>query len=154
MGKTLSEVAMIWRKALSKIEKRMEEKQIFDTFFENSYINEYKGNTYYIVVSSAVAVTLMENKYRDLIVDAIEEVSGEKCNISVLNKSQISNPSNDRVETKTEATYFKDSKINPESTFDSFVVGQFNNEAFKAAEMAAQNPGKIFNPLFIYSNSG
>lgn len=49
---------------------------------------------------------------------------------------------------------FVNSFINPKHTFDSFVVGQCNREASQASLMIASNPGKLFNPLFIYSQSG
>ena len=39
-------------------------------------------------------------------------------------------------------------------TFDRFVVGPSNKFAHAAAIGAAQNPGKLYNPLFIYGNSG
>ena len=38
--------------------------------------------------------------------------------------------------------------------FDNFVVGMFNREAAHASLMVASTPGKMFNPLFIYSHSG
>ena len=39
-------------------------------------------------------------------------------------------------------------------TFDRFIVGASNKFAHAAAIAVAQNPGKIYNPLFIYGNSG
>ena len=39
-------------------------------------------------------------------------------------------------------------------TFDRFVVGPSNKFAHAAAIGAAHNPGKVYNPLFIYGNSG
>ena len=39
-------------------------------------------------------------------------------------------------------------------TFDRFIVGQSNKYAHGAAVAVAENPGKVYNPLFIYGNSG
>ncbi|MBE6969344.1 MAG: chromosomal replication initiator protein DnaA [Ruminococcaceae bacterium] len=39
-------------------------------------------------------------------------------------------------------------------TFDNFVVGSSNKFAHAAAMAVSRNPGNIYNPLFIYGNSG
>lgn len=39
-------------------------------------------------------------------------------------------------------------------TFDKFIVGNSNKFAHAAAVAVADNPGKAYNPLFIYGNSG
>lgn len=39
-------------------------------------------------------------------------------------------------------------------TFDRFIVGQSNKFAHAAAMGVAEKPGKVYNPLFIYGNSG
>ena len=46
------------------------------------------------------------------------------------------------------------SGIRKEYTFDNFILGSSNDEAHAAALAVAENPGKVFNPLFIYSNPG
>jgi chromosomal replication initiator protein len=49
---------------------------------------------------------------------------------------------------------FVPSPVNPAFTFDSFVVGPGTKFAYAAAKSVAENPGSIFNPLFIYGDSG
>jgi len=44
--------------------------------------------------------------------------------------------------------------LNPRYTFDQFVVGKSNEVAAAAAQAAAAAPGKVYNPLFIYGDTG
>ncbi len=46
------------------------------------------------------------------------------------------------------------SPINPNFTFDSFVVGSSNEYIYAAGKAVAENPGDIYNPLFIYGGTG
>lgn len=44
--------------------------------------------------------------------------------------------------------------LNPKYTFDSFVIGSSNRFAHAASNAVAKNPGKSYNPLFIYGGVG
>ncbi len=46
------------------------------------------------------------------------------------------------------------SNFNPKYTFDTYMVGDSNKLAYSSALAVAQKPGKLYNPLFIYGNSG
>jgi len=46
------------------------------------------------------------------------------------------------------------SRLNPQFTFDSFVEGKSNQLARAAATQVGENPGKSYNPLFIYGGVG
>ena len=157
MINSISELARIWQQSLKLIDERLDERQIFDSFFADTYINDIKGDTITIVVSNLTAERLLSTKYIDLIKEVINEVTDTNYNINFV---QLSNVKNENKQTGVEKddlnepAFFKDSQINPSLTFDSFVEGEFNKEAYKAAKVVAENPGKMFNPLFIYSNSG
>ena len=45
-------------------------------------------------------------------------------------------------------------EINPKYTFDSFVVGSSNKFLYSAAKAVAEDPGRNYNPLFIYGGTG
>lgn len=54
---------------------------------------------------------------------------------------------------KTKETAFKNN-VNKKQRFDNFVVGNSNRFAAAAAQTVAKDPGKVYNPLFIYGSSG
>ena len=156
MISSISEITQLWDKALSKIEKKLGEKQLFDSFFSGSYIYEIKGDVIVVAVTTSLGASLMSDKYYDIISETISELTESNFKLEFVKESDIKN--NAKVETAAPApkkqNYFPDATINPELTFDSFVVGSFNREASQASVYVASNPGKTFNPLFIYSQSG
>ncbi|MGI9118471.1 MAG: chromosomal replication initiator protein DnaA, partial [Minisyncoccia bacterium] len=48
----------------------------------------------------------------------------------------------------------KEDNLNPRYTFDSFVVGSFNELAYAGAQAIINSPGMAYNPFFIYGSSG
>ncbi len=46
------------------------------------------------------------------------------------------------------------SVLNPHYVFDNFILGPSNQLAHSAAQAVANYPGTLYNPLFIYGNSG
>ena len=154
MIKSLSEITQLWDKALIKIQERLGEKQIFDSFFAGSYINEINNNEITVVVNSSLAVRLISTKYNDIITEIINELTESNFRMNYILASDIKN--NEPISSVVKKqVYFKDAILNSKLTFDNFVVGDFNREASQAALYVASNPGKTFaQPLFIYSNSG
>ncbi|MFL6105463.1 MAG: DnaA ATPase domain-containing protein, partial [Marmoricola sp.] len=51
-------------------------------------------------------------------------------------------------------TGIPDSPLNPRYTFDTFVIGSSNRFAHAAAVAVAEAPGKAYNPLLVYGDSG
>ena len=157
MNNSISEIARIWQQTLKVIDKKLDERNIFDSFFANSYIQDIKGNTVTVVVGSATAERLLSSRYIDVIKDSLGEVTDNNYDLVFVQQDSIakSNIRNNFVQKEeNEPTFFKDAKLDENLTFESFVEGEFNIEAHRAASVVAKNPGQAFNPLFIYSNSG
>ena len=156
MNNSISEMARIWQQTLKIIDKRLGERDIFDNFFANSYINDIKGNTVTVAVSSAVAERLLSSKYVDVIKDSLNEVTDNNYDLVFVQQDSIAKSNKNVFAAKedNEPSFFKDTRLDDELTFDSFVEGDFNIEAYRAAKVVSKDPGKAFNPLFIYSHSG
>ncbi len=56
--------------------------------------------------------------------------------------------------TKISETTNQKNPFDPEFTFDNFVVGKCNQYVYAASRAVAENPGKKYNPLFIYGGVG
>ena len=158
MISSISEMTRLWDTTLAKLEKQFPEKQVFDSLFSGSYINNIQGNTIEVVCKSMFAAGMIKTKYVDLIADIIYEQTNEKFFLVFVTQEntteQVSKQVAEHNSFVDRSTYFKDAKLDESKTFENYVVGQFNNDAFRAASFVASAPGKAYNPLFIYSHSG
>ena len=156
MNSSISEIARIWQQTLKIVDERLGERQIFDYFFADTYIYDISGDIVTVVTKDRTSQRLLSVNYIDLIKDAFNEVTDTNCEFKFLLLSDISGAKAPKIEfnSKEEPLFFKNAELKSDLTFDSFVEGEFNKEAYRAASLISKDPGKVFNPLFIYSNSG
>lgn len=158
MNNSISEMTRIWQQVLKLVDERLQERQIFDSFFADTYINDIKGDTIVVIVNSLTAERLLSSKYIDLLKEAVGEVTEFSYNLEFKQLGEVTKSKNAQLgnqnKSDDEPAFFKNAEIKSELTFDSFVEGDFNKEAYRAANLISQKPGEVFNPLFIYSNSG
>ena len=69
-------------------------------------------------------------------------------------KSELKTQLNPEAKPKTEVSFRGYGKLNPNLTFDNFVIGKANQLAFAAATQVAELSGSSYNPLFIYGGVG
>ena len=89
---------------------------------------------------------LVLSVYKPLLTEAMENVCGKALELVVILP--------DEKDEKTERTSQSDLDEDYEFTFDTFIVGSSNKFAHAASLAVATNPGRAYNPLFIYGNSG
>ena len=156
MNNSISEIARIWQQTLKIVDERLGERQIFDYFFADTYIYDINGDVVTVVTKDRTSQRLLSVNYIDLIKEAFNEVTETSCEFKFLLLSDISGAKAPKVEigSKDEPLFFKNAELKDDLTFNSFVEGEFNKEAYRAASLISKDPGKVFNPLFIYSNSG
>ena len=150
---TLSEIAQLWDRVLERLQTKINDRHIFDSFFADTYIHAIDANEIKVLVNSGLASNLLSTKYIDVLALAVAEVTQTNFKLVFLQKGELEK---NIKATEKKSSFFANSFVNRKYTFDNFVVGTSNREAHQAAVLIASNPGKLFNynPLFIYSQSG
>jgi len=158
----------IWQITLGEIELSIS-KANFITWFKNtSIISIEKGKTI-ISVPNGFTKEWLKNKYNKIIFKALRNTVGDIKEVDYI----ISSPLNKTQKTKTKTSTKKQKTIeineqlniqeyktdeitnlNPRYDFNSFIVASFNELAHAASQSVIKDPGKIYNPLFIYGGVG
>ena len=153
----------IWTSVLSKIKEEINSLS-FQTWFEETELYRLEKNVAKIIVPFAIHKTHIINNYRDIIVEGLYEVTNTNYELELLLRDEIIEDTEPKVNTTSENSsnitsnsiempYIR-SNLNSKYTFENFIVGNSNKFAHAAALAVAENPGKMYNPLFIYGNSG
>ena len=152
----------IWNKTLLSI-KNIIDPLPFNTWISNIEFIDIQDDKLRLCVPYLLYKTHIEQNYKEIIIDNFNNNSSFKINdiIFILkeNLNEILDKEKEKIEPKDDVDKYKpkkaiNSNLNKNYTFDTFVVGESNKFAQAAALAVAENPGKMYNPLFIYGNSG
>lgn len=156
---TVTKQNNIWGKVLTQIEKRLKnDYHNYSLFYADLKLVEMTDDTMKIIAPSVLVKSYLSNPdHSQLLVEVISDVTGSEFKLSFYLKDEIEvneiTSSNHTAQSGNQ-TFFNNCKLNTKYTFDNFVVGDCNKEAVTASLMISKDPGKYFNPLFIYSKSG
>jgi chromosomal replication initiator protein len=164
-----------WRATLGELELQLT-RATFDTWLKNTYVVGFEDNTFLIGVYNGYAKDWLENRLLTAIKRTLTSMLS--CSVDVrfvvrpkgVNHADeeaallssmgddASSPAGSRPDELSPARYPQrpdfDTGLNPNHTFDTFIVGSANRLANAAAKAVAENPGKSYNPLFIYGGVG
>jgi len=147
----LSKLSTVWGEVLQIVKDQLNDNKVFETFFQNSKLYKVDGDTAYISVQTKFAKELLGERYLPMIEKALEDITTYNYSCKISMESEV-NHMETLLSADDQQTYV--SNLNSNYTFESFVVGPSNQEAQSAALTTALEPGKFYNPLFIYGKSG
>ena len=148
-----------WDEIKETIRKEYELTDVsYDTWIKPLSFYDVKDNVVIIMIPSdqSHALNYISSKYKNFFKVIVSEMMNHMYDISfVLEKEAMEK------EKKTESAAkisnhvnYENANLNPKYKFDTFVVGSNNKLAHSAALAAAESPGEVYNPLYIYGGAG
>lgn len=157
----------LWKLVLSDMESTLS-KANFTTWFKNTSIVSSNHDGIFVSVPNGFAKEWLENKFNKRILEKIREVMpnirvvkyvvGEPANLRptlAVQRNDITTILPERTyEDRQNADIDKVTNLNKRYSFESFVVGSNNELAHAACVAVVKNPGRSYNPLFLYGGVG
>lgn len=161
----------IWSKFLEKIKTKVS-LMSYNYIFKDLKLYSYDDSKVIIIVpTNELLLQNITKNYSTIIEDILNDITNDTCEIQYIFEKDIKKlekvnekpkkQSKKEIEEEIEESSTNDltnykyiSNFNPKYTFDTFVVGDSNKLAYGTALAVAQNPGKLYNPYFIYAKSG
>jgi chromosomal replication initiator protein len=154
----------LWEGALSQIEIEVS-KPNFRTWFKETSIVRVEEGTVFVGVPNPFAKDWLQTKFHRVILRSLRERDAGVRAVEYLivkegaRREPAAASASVQVSVARElplAEHYvnRDDNLNPRYTFESFVVGPFNELAFAASQAVVRQPGIAYNPLFIYGSTG
>ena len=146
----------LWNETLNLVSMELSYQEYNTWINQISYITgDEKGIT--ISVPNRLTKEIVAERYQKLINDKIRELVGKPLQVRI----EVNSLPAKKKDKKEEGASAKKSTgdprhalFNPKYMFENFVVGSSNDLAAAAAKKIAENPGKSWNPLFLYGGVG
>lgn len=150
----------IWTKFLNNIKDEMSGMS-FNIWFneEDTKLYSFKNDVATITVNQEFIKKHLEENYIDLMIESMRKAVNSDVSINIVLEKDIKAIEEERrkelrqLEKENVHQSSDNANLNPNYTFESFIVGDSNKFAYKAARVVAESPG-TYNPLFLYGESG
>ena len=148
-----------WEEIINTVKKEHELSEIsFDTWIRPLEVYGIDGNKLYILVpSEQMGLSYISKKYYLPLKVAIAEITGTEYEIEFILPDQAASlniKGNNNNKKKQPLPKVNRANLNPNYTFDTFIVGNNNRFAQSASLAVAESPGEAYNPLYIYGGPG
>ena len=144
----------IWNSFLEKMEQNLTP-VLYDMWFSETKLVELNEEYAKILVPMPVHKKHLKENYIDLIEKTFTDVTGSIFKFEFVTEDELNSENIIDVDEigVPESAIFQ-SNLDPKYTFESFVSGSSNKFAKASALAVAEQPGSMYNPLFIYGKSG
>jgi len=150
----------LWINVLNEIELAVS-KATFNTWFRDTFILKNDAGVVSLAVPNSFVEEWLKSKHHSLIlrllrggdesIHALEYVIAKD---DRLRRREKETRSDREILLPLGEPINKEDNLNPRYTFETFVVGPFNELAHAASQAVLRQPGLIYNPLFLYGNTG
>lgn len=149
------DIAEIWKNTVENVKNNISSTVGYNVHIKISKPVSLSNSVFTISVPTSINKNMIEFRYKNFIESSLEKITGEKLSLKVI-VGDTAEPvlENTVSEENVYSNELNDYGVNPKYTFENFVVGSSNEYANAAAKKTAESPGHIYNPLFIYGNSG
>ena len=153
-----NDLSYIWDRLTEKLSHSISESNM-DIYIRQITPVSAENDVICCTVPSTTLCSAIQQNYFSLISALLKDITKNdniRLELKVKNQNVLEVPA----EHYKADSLFKDdeksfeSNINPKQCFETFVVGNSNRFATAAAQAVANDPGNVYNPLFIYGNSG
>ena len=152
----------LWNKFLENIKNEITDVS-FTTWFndDDTKLYSFENDVATVVVSRDFIKKHLEERYLDIMIDGMSRVTNSDVTFNIilqedveeLKKKENENKNLGIEEEDEEKQSALNANLNPNYTFETFIVGNSNKFAYKASRVIAEAPGS-YNPLFLYGESG
>ncbi len=143
-----------WLQILDALQEKID-KNSYETWLEpTSYIGQ-EANSLYIKVPNSYFKDWLSYHYSSAINSCSQKLYGKVFNIKfIFDEDSSAFMRRSPQERKTKRGTLLNPNLNPNYTFENFVVGSCNEFAHAASIAVTKNPAKSYNPLYIYGGAG
>ncbi len=149
---------VLWTNFLNQIKDELSS-LAYDTWFNDTKLYKLEEGKAIIIVPMPIHKKHLSDNYDEQIKYIINKITGTNFELEFVLEEEIKEEEEvmtARIESIPEGVPHnrEQTNLNQKYTFENFIVGNSNKFAQAAALSVAENPGKMYNPLFIYGNSG
>ncbi|MBQ8881569.1 MAG: chromosomal replication initiator protein DnaA [Oscillospiraceae bacterium] len=138
--------AYVWAKIISYLEEQLSSSTV-SAWFDDAEVLEFTDDHLFIYCPDAFRRDMISRRCTPYIQDALRELFDSTAKLRVLDDEELK-------QYRSKGSRAANMDINPNFTFENFVVGPSNRLASNAAQAVAKNAGQVYNPLFIYGPPG